>query len=84
MDQVSTMYKISEILSQAFKQVNDVCAHYLADQTLANSSKQQKPVEKKQLTDKPHGNPVAKTESQPKKDHKVEVTQQKQKSQSVP
>ena len=63
MDQVGAMYKISEILSQAFKQVNDVCAHYLADQTVSNGSKQQKPVEKKQLTEKPH----EKSESQPKK-----------------
>ena len=37
MDQVGAMYKISDILSKAFKEVNDVCAHYLADQTVSNA-----------------------------------------------
>jgi len=45
MDQVKTFYKISQILSQAFKEVNDVCAHFMADQAIENSN--HKPVEKK-------------------------------------
>jgi hypothetical protein len=79
MDQVGAMYKISEILGKAFKEVNEVCAHYLADQAVGSSLKQSKPVEKKQLNDKPTEKPAAKTESQPKKEHKVETNQQKPK-----
>lgn len=45
MDQVKTFYKISQILSQAFKEVNDVCAHLLADQSIEKSN--EKIVEKK-------------------------------------
>jgi hypothetical protein len=71
MDQVGAMYKISEILGKAFKEVNDVCAHYLADQAVGNGAKIQKPVEKKQLNDKPSEKPAAKTESQTKKEPKV-------------
>lgn len=40
MDQVGTIYKISQILSNAFKEVNDVCAHYLADQAVQNGGLQ--------------------------------------------
>jgi len=40
MDQVKTIYKISQILGNAFKEVNDVCAHYLADQSVENNIKQ--------------------------------------------
>ena len=39
MDQVATIYKISQILSEAFKEVNNVCAHYLADQSVQNEVK---------------------------------------------
>lgn len=45
MDQVQTIYKISQILSQAFKEVNDVCAHFMADQSIENNN--QKTIEKK-------------------------------------
>lgn len=34
MDQVRVMYKISQILATAFKEVNDVCARSLADHSL--------------------------------------------------
>jgi hypothetical protein len=61
MDQVGAMYKISDILTKAFKEVNDVCAHYLADQTVANASKQLKPVEKKPVIDKPNLSLATKT-----------------------
>lgn len=67
MDQVGAMYKISDILSKAFKEVNDVCAHYLADQTVSNSSKNQKPIEKKQAAEKSNLTLPAKTEPQAKK-----------------
>lgn len=36
MDQVRTMYKISEILGNAFKEVNNICAHLLADQEIVH------------------------------------------------
>ena len=39
MDQVATIYKISQILGEAFKEVNNVCAHYLADQSVQNGAK---------------------------------------------
>lgn len=34
MEQVRAMYKISQILSKAFKEVNEVCAHTLADRAI--------------------------------------------------
>ncbi len=48
MDQVKTIYKISQILSRAFKEVNDVCAHYMADQAIESDDVQEvRHVEKK-------------------------------------
>ena len=34
MEQIKAIYKISQILSKAFKDVNDVCAHSLADRSM--------------------------------------------------
>lgn len=69
MDQVQTIYKISQILSKAFKEVNDVCAHLLADQSIENSHP--KPAEKK-VQEKPKEKSVPPQESQQKKEAKVE------------
>lgn len=68
MDQVQTFYKISQILSQAFKEVNDVCAHFMADQSIENIHP--KPVEKK-VQEKPKEKSVPVQEPQQKKEPKV-------------
>lgn len=34
MDQIKAFYKISQVLNQAFTQVNNICAHYLADKSI--------------------------------------------------
>jgi len=68
MDQVQTFYKISQILSQAFKEVNDVCAHFMADQSIENTHP--KPVEKK-VQEKPKEKSVPVQETQQKKETKV-------------
>lgn len=34
MDQIKALYKISQVLTDAFKQVNNVCAHYLANKSV--------------------------------------------------
>ena len=72
MDQVGTIYKISQILANAFKEVNDVCAHYMADQVVQNgSSKHQiKQIEQKPVHEKPPQQNVAKQDNQPKKEQK--------------
>jgi hypothetical protein len=37
-DQVQTIYKISQVLSSAFQEVNNLCAHFLANEHVASTN----------------------------------------------
>jgi hypothetical protein len=49
-DQIKTIYKISQILGNAFNQVNSLCANFLAEEVIENKSSNQKVVKSQKET----------------------------------
>ena len=48
LDQVKTIYKISQVLSSAFQEVNNLCAHFLANEKIESTNLVEKNINKPQ------------------------------------